>query len=83
MLVECVVGYNFSLKIKKLKVANSSNLSVIKIPEQVTHNTMLEVIWTTLPAFILVSIAIPSLTLIYSLDELKDPFLTLKVVGNQ
>jgi len=83
MLVECVVGYNFSLKIKKLKVVNSSNLSVIKIPEQVTHNTMLEVIWTTLPAFILVSIAIPSLTLIYSLDELKDPFLTLKVVGNQ
>lgn len=82
MLVECIIGYNFRIKIKKIKSV-TANSSLVKIPNQVTHNTLLEVVWTTLPAIILISIAIPSLTLIYSLDELKDPFLTLKVVGNQ
>jgi heme/copper-type cytochrome/quinol oxidase subunit 2 len=75
MLLECI--YRFT--IGGLNKKGSS----IHILPQITHNTTLEVVWTTIPAIILVSIAIPSLTLIYSLDELKDPFLTLKVVGNQ
>ena len=75
MLLECI--YRFTIG-----GLNKKGSSVHILP-QITHNTTLEVVWTTIPAIILVSIAIPSLTLIYSLDELKDPFLTLKVVGNQ
>lgn len=48
-----------------------------------THNTFLEIVWTVLPACILLYIAIPSFALLYSMDELTFPMLTYKIVGNQ
>lgn len=42
-----------------------------------------EIIWTILPAVILIFIAFPSLRLLYLLDEVNDPSLTLKVIGHQ
>ena len=48
-----------------------------------THSTVLEVIWTLTPALILLIIAMPSFALLYSMDELVEPSLTLKVVGHQ
>ena len=54
-----------------------------KIPTKFTHSSLLEIIWTLIPAVILVLIAIPSFSLLYSLDELIDPSITLKVVGHQ
>jgi cytochrome c oxidase subunit 2 len=50
---------------------------------QFTHSSLLEIVWTVLPALILVLIAVPSFALLYSLDELIDPSITLKVVGHQ
>lgn len=44
---------------------------------------MVEVIWTVLPAITLVFIALPSLRLLYLLDEVGSPALTLKTVGHQ
>lgn len=43
----------------------------------------IEIIWTILPAIILVFLALPSLRLLYLLDEVNDPVLSLKVVGRQ
>jgi cytochrome c oxidase subunit 2 len=43
----------------------------------------IEVIWTILPAITLVFIALPSLRLLYLLDEVSDPAITLKTVGHQ
>jgi cytochrome c oxidase subunit 2 len=48
-----------------------------------THHTLLEIVWTIIPAFILLVIAIPSFALLYSMDELIDPTITLKVIGHQ
>lgn len=48
-----------------------------------THSSLLEIVWTILPAIILLIIAVPSFALLYSLDELIDPSITLKVVGHQ
>jgi len=48
-----------------------------------SHSSVLEIIWTIIPAIVLVFIAIPSFTLLYSLDELSDPLITLKIVGHQ
>jgi len=48
-----------------------------------THSSVLEIIWTIIPAFILILLAVPSFALLYSLDEIIDPSLTLKVVGHQ
>lgn len=42
-----------------------------------------EAVWTRLPAFILLFIALPSLRLLYLLDEVNDPSVTLKVIGHQ
>ena len=50
---------------------------------KVTHNTPLEVVWTVIPCLILYTIAVPSFALLYSMDELSNPQLVLKVAGNQ
>jgi cytochrome c oxidase subunit 2 len=52
-------------------------------PEMFTHSTPLEIVWTIVPALILLFIAVPSFALLYSMDEMIDPALTLKVVGHQ
>nr|QRV62383.1 cytochrome c oxidase subunit 2 [Deronectes doriae] len=43
----------------------------------------IEIIWTILPAIILIFIALPSLRLLYLLDEISNPWLTLKSIGHQ
>jgi cytochrome c oxidase subunit 2 len=47
------------------------------------HGQTIEVIWTVLPAFVLIFIALPSLRLLYLLDEINSPSLTLKTIGHQ
>lgn len=47
------------------------------------HNSTIEVIWTCIPSFILIAIAIPSFGLLYAMDDIVDPEITLKVVGHQ
>nr|BBU26205.1 cytochrome c oxidase subunit 2 [Luciocephalus pulcher] len=42
-----------------------------------------EIIWTVLPAIILTLIALPSLRILYLMDEINDPHLTVKAVGHQ
>lgn len=49
----------------------------------VTHGTLLEIVWTVLPAVILMVIAFPSFSLLYSMDEVMMPAFTLKVIGHQ
>ena len=46
------------------------------------HGTLLELIWTITPAFVLIAIAFPSFKLLYTLDEVIDPSLTIKVTGH-
>jgi len=48
-----------------------------------SHHTVLEIVWTIIPSVILLGIAIPSFALLYSIDELISPSVTLKVVGHQ
>ena len=63
------------------------------VPSRVTHNTLIEVLWTVLPVLILVAIAIPSFKLLYGqydpsklysdYDARTTKFLTLKFTGLQ
>jgi len=48
-----------------------------------THCLPLEMGWTILPALILLTILIPSLSLVYRLDDLITPAVTVKVIGKQ
>nr|QFI35949.1 cytochrome c oxidase subunit II [Rasbora pauciperforata]UQJ79442.1 cytochrome c oxidase subunit II [Rasbora pauciperforata] len=43
----------------------------------------LEIVWTILPAIILILIALPSLRILYLMDEMNDPHVTVKAVGHQ
>nr|QNE85455.1 cytochrome c oxidase subunit II [Morinia doronici] len=47
------------------------------------HGQTIEIIWTILPAIILLFIALPSLRLLYLLDEINEPSITLKAIGHQ
>lgn len=49
----------------------------------VVHGTLIEIVWTVTPSLILVIVAIPSFALLYSIDEIVDPAMTLKCIGNQ
>lgn len=44
---------------------------------------IIELIWTIIPAITLIFIALPSLRLLYLLDELNNPLITLKSIGHQ
>ena len=49
----------------------------------VNHGTLIELIWTVTPALILILIAFPSFKLLYLMDEVTDPNLTVFAEGHQ
>lgn len=72
LLILIVVGWTMASAIQ--------NRSYYKY---LVEGTMIEIVWTCIPAFILLFIAFPSLQLLYSMDEVVDPSLTIKAVGHQ
>jgi cytochrome c oxidase subunit 2 len=53
------------------------------VPSTRTHHAVIEVIWTVVPAILLVIIVIPSLHLIYQESDYKNSYMTVKVTGHQ
>src|ERR1700760_1585386 len=53
------------------------------IHKYLNHGTLIELIWTITPALILITIAFPSFRLLYLLDEVISPTITIKVMGHQ
>lgn len=51
--------------------------------KNIRHAAVLEFIWTILPALILITIVVPSFVLLYSMDEIIEPCISLKVEGHQ
>lgn len=79
IVIACFVGWMLYRSIVLFSPEYNSKIS----PENFTHSTLLEVIWTISPALILMLIGLPSFALLYSMDEIVDPSITLKVVGHQ
>ena len=52
-------------------------------PSKTTHNTVIEVLWTTIPVILLVLISIPSFKLLYYADRVEDAEMTIKAIGHQ
>lgn len=67
-------GKSFDASEQYLNHIRTSNLS---------HGAILEIIWTIIPTFILVTICIPAFALLYAMDEVIDPQITIKAVGHQ
>nr|QLY89891.1 cytochrome c oxidase subunit II [Limnius volckmari]UJG45269.1 cytochrome c oxidase subunit II [Leuctra hippopus] len=55
----------------------------LNINRYLLEGQTIEIIWTILPAVTLIFIALPSLRLLYLLDEVSNPAITLKTVGHQ
>nr|QCF45708.1 cytochrome c oxidase subunit II [Anthocoris kerzhneri]QCI09224.1 cytochrome c oxidase subunit II [Acanthocoris sp. FS-2019] len=53
------------------------------INRNLLESQTIEFIWTTLPAVTLIFIALPSLHLLYLIDEVNNPLLTVKIIGHQ
>jgi len=59
-------------------------LIITKLPNRSLNEAQtIETVWTILPAITLIVIALPSLQLLYLLDEESSPSLTLKTIGHQ
>nr|APG38559.1 cytochrome c oxidase subunit II [Kaloula sp. Leyte-Samar] len=43
----------------------------------------IEMVWTIMPAVILIVIALPSLRILYLMDEISNPDITVKAIGHQ
>jgi cytochrome c oxidase subunit 2 len=53
------------------------------VPSRTSHNTVIEMLWTVVPVLILIIIAIPSFKLMYYMDRVPNPEMTIKVTGHQ
>nr|YP_009329911.1 cytochrome oxidase subunit II [Didymosphenia geminata]API83102.1 cytochrome oxidase subunit II [Didymosphenia geminata] len=72
-----LVGWLLFIILRNFAESNNSNVA------DFTHSNHIEIIWTSIPALILLSLASPSFSLLYSLDEISFPELTLKILGHQ
>lgn len=71
-LISSLVLYIISL-ILTTKLTHTSTIDAQEV----------ETVWTILPAIILISIALPSLRILYIIDEINNPSLTVKTIGHQ
>lgn len=71
----------FWILIQTMNRYNKSNRFISH--KYMVHGSLIEIIWTLTPALILVTIAFPSFKLLYLIDEVIDPAITIKIVGHQ
>jgi len=79
-LVVILFGVSFIMLSSMWNFNRSENKLVYRY---LNHGTLIELIWTVGPALILVAIAFPSFKLLYLMDEVIDPAMTLKITGHQ
>nr|QNS38285.1 cytochrome c oxidase subunit II [Donacobius atricapilla] len=62
-------------------------LLTLTLTGKLTSNTVdaqaIELVWTILPAMVLIMLALPSLRILYMMDEINEPDLTMKAIGHQ
>nr|YP_010478304.1 cytochrome c oxidase subunit II [Nesophrosyne sp. 126 GMB-2012]UVI59748.1 cytochrome c oxidase subunit II [Nesophrosyne sp. 126 GMB-2012] len=53
------------------------------INRNMLESQMIELVWTILPAAMLITIALPSLKILYLLEEINKPMISMKAIGHQ
>nr|YP_009003486.1 cytochrome c oxidase subunit II [Caecilia gracilis]AGZ18894.1 cytochrome c oxidase subunit II [Caecilia gracilis] len=71
-LISTLVLYTITIMMST-KLTNTSSMDAQEV----------EMIWTVLPAIIMIVIALPSLRILYLMDEMDDPHITIKSTGHQ
>lgn len=83
MLMIIITAITIFVTLLLIFVVVRYNRHVNKVPSKVTHNVLLEVIWTVIPIVILIIIAVPSFKILYKNDRVTSPEMTLKITGYQ
>ena len=67
-----------------LSIIRNFSINVSPISHKyLNHGTLIELIWTITPAVILILIAFPSFKLLYLMDEVSDPSMSILAEGHQ
>lgn len=75
---------NFIISILIFLLIKIINLILNKIINiKFLENQKIEILWTIIPIIILILIATPSLRLLYIIEEIFNPNLTIKIIGHQ
>nr|QGZ10078.1 cytochrome c oxidase subunit II [Oncopsis nigrofasciata] len=53
------------------------------IDKNMLEGQMIELIWTITPAIMLILIALPSLRILYLIEEINNPMISIKAIGHQ
>nr|ARH54132.1 cytochrome c oxidase subunit 2 [Bradybatus kellneri] len=88
MMEQLMFFHDHTLMILIIITIMVSNMLISMFMNKFTHRflldgQMIEMIWTIIPAIILIMIALPSLRLLYILDENLNPMITIKAIGHQ
>nr|YP_009489687.1 cytochrome c oxidase subunit II [Falcidens acutargatus]AWH02119.1 cytochrome c oxidase subunit 2 [Falcidens acutargatus] len=88
LMEQLIFFHDHAVLVLILVVTFISYVSFMLLSEKYTCRFILEgkeieTVWTILPAFLLIFLAFPSLRLLYILDEVYEPVLTVKSIGHQ
>lgn len=64
-------------------IINFASKKALFSHKYVNHGTLIELIWTITPAIILILVAFPSFKLLYLMDEVNDPSMSILAEGHQ
>nr|YP_010349774.1 cytochrome c oxidase subunit II [Cassianeura cassiae]UOH96516.1 cytochrome c oxidase subunit II [Cassianeura cassiae] len=76
MMIISVITITVLYMMLSLMMSNYSNRLLME-------GQSIELIWTILPAIMLIFIALPSLKILYTMEETNKPLITIKTVGHQ
>nr|YP_009500729.1 cytochrome c oxidase subunit 2 [Lanthanaphalara mira]AWU48950.1 cytochrome c oxidase subunit 2 [Lanthanaphalara mira] len=75
MIISTILSIVFFTMIKMIMNSFYTNM--------IMENQMIEIVWTLIPTIILTFIALPSLHILYIMDEIYNPLITIKIMGHQ
>lgn len=88
IIEQLILFHDYSILII-IRILSIVSFFIIKIiitnffSTKILENQILELIWTLIPTIVLRFIALPSLHLLYLIDEINNPLLTIKIIGHQ
>ena len=83
LVLYIIIGITIFVACLMLYVIVRFNHKANPVPSRTSHNTVIEILWTTVPVLILIVIAVPSFRLVYYQDRATAPDMTIKVTGHQ
>ena len=78
-----LIGFTVLLALFVLTLPMSAFASKGVTPDQFSHNTLAEVIWTVIPVLILIALAVPAAQTLVEIEDNRNTEMTIKITGYQ